>query len=115
MNIWLKYAITASLVVLISEVAKRSDRLGALLASLPLVTLLTLIWLYVERQPIEKVSNHAYYTFWYVLGTLPFFLLFPYLLNKLGFVAALLVSSLLTALFFALFATVLQRFDIYLF
>ncbi|WLP95912.1 DUF3147 family protein [Psychrobacter sp. M13] len=115
MSIWFKYAITASLVVIISEVAKRSDRVGALLASLPLVTLLTLIWLYVEKQPIAKISNHAYYTFWYVLGTLPFFLLFPYLLNKFGFGMALLSSSLLTALFFALFATVLQSFKINLF
>ena len=115
MNIWLKYAITASLVVLISEVAKRSDRIGALLASLPLVTLLTLIWLYVENQPTAKISNHAYYTFWYVLGTLPFFLLFPYLLNKFSFGMALLSSSLLTALFFELFETVLQSFKINLF
>ncbi len=115
MNIWLKYAITASLVVVISEVAKRYDRIGALLASLPLVTLLTLIWLYVEKQPVTKISNHAYYTFWYVLGTLPFFLLFPYLLNKFGFAIALLSSSVLTALFFALFATLLQSFKITLF
>lgn len=85
MNIWLKYAITALLVVLISEFAKRSDRLGALLASLPVVTLLTLVWLYVERQPSEKIANHAYYTFWYVIPTLPMFLLFPYLLPKIGF------------------------------
>ncbi|MBA4316209.1 MAG: DUF3147 family protein [Limnobacter sp.] len=43
-----KYLITAGLVVLISELAKRSDKLGAFIASIPLVTLLTLIWLYVE-------------------------------------------------------------------
>lgn len=112
MNIWLKYAITATLVVIISEVAKRSDKLGALLASLPLVTLLTLIWLNVEKQPIDKISNHAYYTFWYVLGTLPFFLLFPYLLKKFDFSIALLSSSLLAALFFTVFALILQNFKI---
>lgn len=49
--------------VLVSEVAKRSDRLGAVIASLPLVTVLTLIWLQVEDQPAQKISNHAYYTF----------------------------------------------------
>jgi uncharacterized membrane protein (GlpM family) len=115
MNIWLKYAMTAALVVIISEVAKRSDRLDALLASLPLVTLLTLIWLHIEKQPIDKISNHAYYTFWYVLGTLPFFLLFPYLLNKFSFGIALLSSSLLTALLLTLFALILQHFKINLF
>lgn len=57
-----KYLITAGLVVLISEVAKRSDKLGALIAALPLVTVLTLFWLYFENQSPEKIANHAYYT-----------------------------------------------------
>ena len=50
------------MVVLASEAAKRSDRLGGLVASLPLVTLLTLVWLHVERQGAEKIANHAFYT-----------------------------------------------------
>jgi F0F1-type ATP synthase assembly protein I len=84
---WLitKYAITALMVVLISEAAKRSDKLGGLIAALPLVTVLTLIWLYVEQQPSEKIANHAWYTFWYVLPTLPMFLVFPFLLPRIGF------------------------------
>jgi len=80
-----KYLLTAGMVVLISEVAKRSDKLGGFIAALPLITLLTLTWLYIENQPEEKIANHAYYTFWYVISTLPMFLLFPHLLPKLGF------------------------------
>ena len=87
-----KYLITASMVVLISEIAKRHDRIGAIIASLPLITILAMIWMYIEKTPIEKISNHAYYTFWYVLPTLPMFLLFPYLLEKYGFWAALVIS-----------------------
>src|SRR4051812_37131268 len=79
-----KYLITAALVVLISEFAKRSDKLGALVAALPMVTILTLIWLHVEKQPVAKVANHAWYTFWYVVPTLPMFLVFPALLERLG-------------------------------
>jgi uncharacterized membrane protein (GlpM family) len=77
--LWLvtKYLITAAVVVLVSEVAKRSDRLGGLIAALPLVTVLALIWLQVERQPQVKIANHAWYTFWYVVPTLPMFLAFP--------------------------------------
>ena len=112
MNIWLKYAITALLVVGVSELAKRSDRLGALVASLPLVTVLTLLWLFVEKQPMSKIGNHAYYTFWYVLGTLPFFLIFPNFLPKMGFVVALGVSVALTLVFFFVFALVLARWNI---
>jgi len=99
-----KYLVTAALVVLVSEFAKRSDRLGALVAALPLVTLLALIWLQLERQPAEKIANHAWYTFWYVVPTLPMFLLFPWLLPRLGFWWTLGASALITLLCFALFA-----------
>jgi F0F1-type ATP synthase assembly protein I len=111
---WLlfKYGITAALVVLISEFAKRSDRLGGFIAALPLITLLTLIWLYVERQPAEKIASHAYYTFWYVLPTLPMFLVFPALLERVGFWWSLLGGALLTVACFAGLALSLRRFGI---
>ncbi len=104
--LWLitKYIITAAIVVVVSEVAKRSDRAGALLASLPLVTLLALIWLYIEKQPVEKIANHAWYTFWYVVPTLPMFLAFPRLFMRFGFWPALGLSAVITVLCFTLFA-----------
>ena len=54
---WLvtKYLTTALVVVLVSEIAKRSDKLGALVAALPLVTILALIWLQIETGSAEKV------------------------------------------------------------
>ena len=108
----LKYLITAGVVVLVSEIAKRSDKLGGLIASLPLVTVLTLIWLYVEHQPASKIANHAYYTFWYVLSTLPMFLLFPYLLPKWGFVLTLISCVVFTILTFFVFALAVKPFGI---
>ena len=107
-----KYLITAGLVVFISEMAKRSDKLGGFIAALPLITLLTLIWLYIEKQSDEKIANHAYYTFWYVIPTLPMFLLFPYLLPKLGFWVTLCVCSMMTAVLFWLFALLMQNVGI---
>lgn len=107
-----KYFITAAMVVFVSEVAKRSDKLGGFIAALPLITLLTLVWLYLEKQPQEKIANHAWYTFWYVLPTLPMFLVFPMLLPKLGFWPTLLACVVLTAVCFGLFALVLKRFGI---
>jgi len=111
---WLvtKYLITAAIVVLVSEVAKRSDRLGGLLAALPLVTVLALIWLYVERQPQVKIANHAWYTFWYVVPTLPMFLAFPLLLPRLGFWPTLLACVVITVVCFWLFALLVRRFGI---
>lgn len=111
---WLitKYIITAAVVVAVSEVAKRSDRLGALLASLPLVTLLALTWLYIEKQPAEKIANHAWYTFWYVVPTLPMFLAFPKLFARFGFWPALGLSAVITVLCFALFAWAVRPWGI---
>ncbi|MDP2072050.1 DUF3147 family protein [Methylotenera sp.] len=108
----MKYLITAGVVVLVSEFAKRSDKLGGLVAALPMVTVLTLIWLYVEQQPTSKIANHAYYTFWYVLPTLPMFLLFPYLLPKIGFVFTLISCVIFTMLMFFLFALVVKQFGV---
>lgn len=107
-----KYLLTAGIIVFISEVAKRSDRLGGFIGALPLMTLLTLIWLYVENQPEEKIANHAYYTFWYVIPTLPMLLLFPCLLPRLGFWLTLGASVIVTAMCFGLFALLMKNFGI---
>ena len=111
--LFVKYAVTALVIVIVSEVAKRSDRLGALIASLPLVTVMVMIWLHVEQQPGAKISNHAYYTFWYVLPTMPMFLLMPWMMRKgIGFWPSLGAGCLLTFLCFAFAAVVLKRFGI---
>ena len=107
-----KYCLTAAVVILVSELAKRSDRLGGFVAAIPLVTFLTLIWLYVEHQPQEKIANHAWYTFWYVVPTLPMFLAFPVLLPRIGFWLTMLASVVITVACFGLFAVLARRFGI---
>lgn len=111
---WLvtKYLVTAALVVLVSEVAKRSDRLGALLVALPLVTILSLLWLHFETANREKLAAHAWYTFWYVVPTLPMFLAFPALLQRFGFWGALAASAALTVVCFWAFARAVKPFGV---
>lgn len=85
MPILLKYLITAGIVVLVSEFAKRSDKLGALIAALPVVTTIAMVWMFVElsgQERADKIGNHAWFTFWYVLPTLPMFLAIPWMLKK---------------------------------
>ncbi len=114
---WLvtKYLITAAVVVLASEIAKRNDLIGALIVALPLVSVLTLIWLAIEGQSVERIGNHAWYTFWYVLPTLPMFLLFPWLLARLHFTVALALSIAITVGLFWIYARALRGFGIDLF
>lgn len=111
---WLiiKYLLTSLVVVGVSEFAKRSDRLGGLIAALPLVTLLALVWLYLDKQPEQKIANHAWYTFWYVVPTLPMFLAFPALLPRIGFWPTLLACIVITIVCFGLFALLVRRFGI---
>lgn len=101
----LKVLITAVLIVIISEVSKRTGYLGGLIASLPLVSYLSIIWLYVERdneaKAIEVISQHSISVFWFVLPTLPFFVILPLLLKQMHFAAAMAVS---TAIMFACYA-----------
>ncbi|MCC2955923.1 DUF3147 family protein [Massilia sp. IC2-477] len=109
-----KYLLTAAVVVLVSETAKRSDRFGGFVAALPMITILTLVWLYVENQPQARIANHAWYTFWYVVPTLPMFLAFPWLLPRIGFWWTLGASVVITVVCFGLFALLVKRFGIVL-
>ncbi|MCX4188952.1 DUF3147 family protein [Methylophaga sp. OBS3] len=113
---WLisKYIITAGIVVLLSEIVKRSEKFGALLTALPIIALLTMFWLYVEHQPNEKIGQYAVYTFWYVLPTLPMFLLFPFWLHRVGFWGAIVISILITIIAIWLLALLLKPFGIIL-
>ena len=102
MMLWVKYLVTAAVVVAVSELARHSGRAGAFVASLPIVSLLVLIWLHLEHQPARKLTDHAFYTFWYVIPTLPMFLVFPKLMNRMGFWPTLGVCVVLTAACFGL-------------
>lgn len=111
---WLifKYLTTAAVVVFISELAKRSEKLGGLISALPLISVLTLIWLYAEKQPVERVASYAKYTFWYVIPTLPMFLVLPALLPKLGFWLSLLISIIVACICLIALASLLRQFGI---
>jgi hypothetical protein len=77
----IKAALSGILIAAISEIAKRNPAAGALVASLPLVSILGMIWLWRETADPVRMAAHAEATFWYVLPSLPMFLLIPALLR----------------------------------
>ena len=94
----LKVIISALLIVAISEITKRSTALAALLAALPLTSLLAFIWLHVEATPPEKIADLSSQIFWLVLPSLLLFLLLPLLLKQgMGFWLSLGLSVAATA------------------
>lgn len=94
----LKVALTIAIIVAVSEIAKRSSFWAAALASLPLTSLLALIWLYVETSDTQKVAALSQGIFWLVIPSLLLFVLLPLLLRAgWGFWASLSTSSVATA------------------
>jgi hypothetical protein len=90
----LKVAISAFVIVAVSEISKRSSLLGGFLASLPLVSFMAMIWLYVDTRDTEKVAKLSINIFWLVLPSLMFFILFPLLLRmKIHFVSSFLMAT----------------------
>jgi hypothetical protein len=111
----LKGLLSGAIVLIVSEVAKRSPALGALIVSLPLVSLLGMIWLHQETHDTMKLAAHAEATFWYVLPSLPMFLVLPVLLRHgWGFYPALGGCVVLTSLLYLGMASLLARFGIVL-
>ena len=105
-----KILVTAFLIVIISEIAKTNERMGGLVAALPITTIMILFWLYYEKTPTEKISNHMSFTFLYVLPTLPMFLTFPYLINKFGFYISVILSIVMTIFFIFIVDFISKKF-----
>ncbi|MBK8091250.1 MAG: DUF3147 family protein [Verrucomicrobiaceae bacterium] len=114
-KILIKYLLSAGIITLVSETVKRSDKAGALLAALPFVSIITLFWVYFESPPAlrdQKTADHMWYIFWYVLPTLPMFLLFPTMQRWWGFYGAIGGSAVLTIILFAVLRFVAGRFGL---
>jgi len=109
----IKVLLTAVLVVAISEIAKRSSALGAVIASLPLTSLLAIIWLYGETGDTAKIAQLSSSIFWYVLPSLVLFSALPLLLARgLGFWPSLLIASAATFAAYLAMTAVLARFGV---
>jgi hypothetical protein len=113
--LWLaiKAAVSGILIAAISLVAKRYPGFGALIASLPLVSVLGMLWLWNERPDTANMAAHAEATFWFVLPSLPMFLLIPALLrNGVGFHLALAAGCLLTIVLYLVMIGIGPRFGL---
>ena len=99
-----KALLSGVIIALVSEIAKRSPGFAALVASLPLVSVLGMIWLWRDTSDPARMAAHAGATFWYVLPSLPMFLLIPFLLKRgVAFYPALAGGCALTvALYLAM-------------
>lgn len=108
-----KALLSGIIIMVVSEIAKRSPAFGALVASLPLISLLAIIWLWRDTGDTARIANHAEATFWYVLPSLPMFLVFPVMLRHgMPFWLALLLACTLTVALYGLTMVVVAKFGV---
>ena len=109
----LKTAISAIIIVAVSEISKRSSLLGAILASLPLVSFLGMIWLYIDTNSKQQVAQLSKSVFWMVIPSLSLFIILPQLLKtELNFYLSLFISTVAMVIIYFLMIYVLQKFGI---
>ena len=110
-----KVAISAALIVAVSEIAKRSSFWAAALASLPLTSLLAFVWLYVETGDTARIAALSHGVFWLVLPSLVLFLVLPFLVRAgWNFWPSLVVASAATAVAYALLVWLLPKLGIHI-
>jgi hypothetical protein len=108
-----KAVVSAIIIVIVSETARRNPGTGALIASLPLISVLGMVWLWRDTQDVARMAEHSAATFWYVLPSLPMFLLIPALLKRgIGFWPALAAGCILTMALYAAMAWATPRLGI---
>jgi hypothetical protein len=108
--LFIKAARSGIIVAIASEVARRYAGWGALVASLPLVSILGIIWLWRDTKDPARIADHAQATFWFVLPSLPMFLIVPLMLKRgMGFWPSLLVGCAVTMLLYVATTWALTR------
>ena len=108
-----KIAITTVLIIAIAEIAKRSSFAGALLASVPLVSVLAMFWLYIDTKDVTKVSALSTSVFWLVLPSLALFVTLPVLLKQgLNFYLSMSISIGITLGCYFLMISLLNHFGV---
>ena len=99
----IKAAISGAIVALVSEIARRNPGWGGLVASLPLTSLLAMLWLWRDTGDTERVAQLALGAFWFVLPSLPLFAILPALLRSgFGFWASIAICVAVTVALYSL-------------
>lgn len=113
MRFIIKVLISSIFIGLSTEIAKRSNYLGALLISLPITSILALIWLYLDSHNTQQVQAFSMGIFWSVIPSLFLFASLPFFLKSgIRFEISLLLSCLGTFVSYVLFALILSKFNI---
>jgi hypothetical protein len=98
----IKAGISGVIVAAVSEIARRYPTWGGLVASLPLTSLLAMLWLWRDSSDAERVAELSTSTFWFIIPSLPLFFVLPLLIRSgMGFWTAMAISVVGTLALYA--------------
>lgn len=105
-----KIIISALIIFIASEIAKKDTLVGAIIVSLPMISLLSIIWIYVETRDIERIISFSYSVFSMIIPSLSFFLTLPYFLKKnISFSISLMLSIVIMIVLYFGLATLYKK------
>ncbi len=109
----IKIAITSILVVLISEISKRSSVIAGILASIPLLSFIAIFWMYHDNKDVKVIIDFSKAIFWLVIPSLLFFIALPILLKRgVNFYLSMGISASIMILFYYLMVLILKKINI---
>ena len=107
-----KILTSSFIILLVSEASKKSTLLSSLLISLPIISILSFVWIYIETKDVVKIAEMSYSVFWLVIPSLAFFLVLPFMLNKgFSFIISISVACALTSILYIASIMIIKHFN----
>ena len=106
----IKILISAFIILVATEVSKKSTLLSSIIIAIPLVSIVSLTWIWFETKDLNKISTLSTQIFWFVIPSLPMFLLLPFFLNKgLSFYISMTISCGITIILFYIMQRIISN------
>ena len=106
----IKILISALIILVATEVSKKSTLLSSIIIAIPLVSIVSLTWIWFETKDLNKISTLSTQIFWFVIPSLPMFLLLPFFLNKgLSFYISMIISCGITIILFYIMQRIISN------
>lgn len=107
----LKVIVTVVIIIAVTEISKRSTMFGGLVASLPLISYLSFVWLFIETKDTDRIANLSMQIFWLVIPSLLFFIVFTWMVKfQFGFMISMTVATLIMFIAYGVTTMLLKQF-----
>ena len=109
----IKLLISSGIIIIVSEISKKDTLMGGIIVSIPLVSVLSMVWLYLETKNVENVSALSTSILWLIIPSLTLFIVLPiFIKSGINFFISMSISILITMGCYWIMIIILGRFGI---